>query len=165
MGSDQTILKKILVMTLDDIYLKDIGLIISKKRIQIKDEIGFCNYENKGKNIIYTFLSSKIKRTWIHHFTGTYGTIIVNEGNDIINDNKEIENILNSKILQKRPLLLVYDKNKIFEKDNRYLEKLRYSLLNKQINYNVIYIDFKANHINSELLYGLDWLYGQIMKI
>ncbi len=165
MGSDSTIVRKILVMSLDDAYLKYIGLIIAQKRIQIKDEIGFCNYENEGKNLIYTFLSSKIKRTWIHHFSGTYGTIIVNEGNDIINDNKEIENILNSKILEKRPVLIVYDKNKILEKDNKYLESLRYYLSSKEIVYNVIYIDFKVNHLNSEILYGLDWLYKQIMKI
>ncbi len=165
MGSEPIILRKILVMTFDDSYLKDIGDIIAKKRINISDEIGFCNYENQSKNLIYTFLSCKIRRTWLHHFSGTYGTIIINEGLDIIGNNKEIENILSSKILQKRPLLIVYDKNKILEKDNRYLEMLRYTLSSKQINYNIIYIDFKINHLNSELLYGLDWLYKQIMKI
>ena len=165
MGSDQTILRKILIMTFDDSYLKDIGQIIAQKRIQMIEEIGFCNYENKNKNLIYTLLSSKNRRTWLHHYTGTYGTIIINEGENINDNNKEIENILNSKVLQKRPLLLVYDKNKIIEKDNRDLENLRFSLSTKQINYNVIYLDFKANHLNSELLYGLDWLYKQIMKI
>ena len=165
MGSDPIILRKILVMTFDDSYLKDIGDIIAKKRINILEDLGFCNYENTNKNLIYTFLSSNIRRTWLHHFTGTYGTIIINEGLDIIEDNKEIENILSSKILQKRPVLIVYDKNKIFEKDNRYLEMLRYTLSMKKINYNVVYIDFKINHSNSELLYGLDWLYKQIMNI
>ena len=165
MGSDPIILRKILVMTFDDSYLKDIGDIIAKKRINILEDLGFCNYENTNKNLIYTFLSSNIRRTWLHHFTGTYGTIIINEGLDIIEDNKEIENILSSKILQKRPVLIVYDKNKIFEKDNRYLEMLRYTLSMKKINYNVVYIDFKINHSNSELLYGLDWLQKQIMKI
>ena len=66
----------------------------------------------QSKGLIYTFLSSKNRRTWIHHYTGTYGTIIINEGINIIDNNKEIENILSSKILRKRPLLLVYDKNK-----------------------------------------------------
>ena len=165
MGSDQTITRKILIMTFDDDYLKDIGEIITKKRIQIIDEIGFYNHENKNKNLIYTLLSSKNKRTWLHHYAGTYGTIIINEGIDNNDNNKEIENILNSKILQKRPLLIVYDKNKILEKDNRNLEMLRYSLSNKNINYNVIYIDFKINHLNSELLYGLDWLNKKIIKI
>ncbi len=165
MGSEQTILRKILIMTFDDSYLKDIGQIIAQKRIQMNEEIGFCNYENKSKNLIYTLLSSKNRRTWLHHYTGTYGTIIINEGENINDNNKEIENILNSKVLQKRPLLLVYDKNKILEKDNRDLENIRFSLSTKQINYNVIYLDFKANHLNSELLYGLDWLNKQIMKI
>ena len=165
MGSEPAILRKILVMTFDDSYLKDIVKIIAKKRIQLVEGIGFCNYENQRKGLIYTFLSSKNRRTWIHHYSGTYGTIIINEGTNIIDSNKEIENILNSKILIKRPLLLVYDKNKILEKDNRYLEMLRFSLSNKQINYNVMYIDFKNNHLNSELLYGLDWMYKQILKI
>ena len=165
MGSEQDILRKILIMTFDDSYLKDIGQIIAQKRIQMNEEIGFCNYENKSKNLIYTLLSSKNRRTWLHHYTGTYGTIIINEGENINDNNKEIENILNSKILQRRPLLLVYDKNKILEKDNRDLENLRFSLSAKQINYNVIFLDFKANHLNSELLYGLDWLNKQIMKI
>ena len=165
MGSEQDILRKILIMTFDDSYLKDIGQIIAQKRIQMNEEIGFCNYENKSKNLIYTLLSSKNRRTWLHHYTGTYGTIIINEGENINDNNKEIENILNSKVLQRRPLLLVYDKNKILEKDNRDLENLRFSLSAKQINYNVIFLDFKANHLNSELLYGLDWLNKQIMKI
>ena len=165
MGNEQAILRKILIMTFDDSYLKDIGQIIAQKRIQMNEEIGFCNYENKNKNLIYTLLSSKNRRTWLHHYTGTYGTIIINEGENINDNNKEIENILNSKVLQRRPLLLVYDKNKILEKDNRDLENLRFSLSAKQINYNVIFLDFKVNHLNSELLYGLDWLNKQIMKI
>ena len=151
-------------MTFDDNYLKDIGEIITKKRIPIINE-DFYNYENKNKNLIYTLLSCKNKRIWLHHYVGTYGTIIINEGTNINDNNIEIENILNSKILQKRPLLIVYDKNKILDKDNRSLEMLRYSLSNKNINYNVIYIDFKINHLNSELLYGLDWLNNKIMKI
>ena len=164
MGSEPTILRKILVMTFDDNYLKDIGEIITKKRIPIINE-DFYNYENKNKNLIYTLLSCKNRRTWLHHYVGTYGTIIINEGTNINDNNIEIENILNSKILQKRPLLIVYDKNKIFDKDHRILEMLRYTLSNKNINYNVIYIDFKTNHLNSEFLYGLDWLNSQIMKI
>ena len=165
MGSESQIFRKILVMTFDDNYLKDIGEIITKKKIQLNEETGYLNYENKNKNLIYTLLSSQIKRTWYHHYTGTYGVIIINEGLDVNNNETEIINILNSNIIQKRPLLLVYDKKKILEKDNRYLEHLRFILTQKQIIYNVIYIDFKVNKKNSELLYGLDWLYKQIMKI
>ena len=40
--------------------------------------------------------------------------------------------MLFSKILRKRPLLLVYDKNKILEKDNRYLELLPNVTFNDQ---------------------------------
>ena len=165
MGSESPIFRKILVMTFNDNYLKDIGEIITKKKIQLNEETGYLNYENKSKNLIYTLLSSQIKRTWYHHYTGTYGIIIINEGLDVNNNETEIINILNSNIIQKRPLLLVYDKKKILEKDNRYLEHLRFILTQKQIIYNVIYIDFKVNKKNSELLYGLDWLYKQIMKI
>ena len=165
MGNESPILRKILVMTFDDNYLKDIGEIITKKKIQLYEEQGYLNYENKNKNLIYTLLSSQIKRTWYHHFTGAYGVIIINEGTDINNNETEIINIINSSIIRKRPLLLVYDKKKILEKDNRYLEHLRFILSQKQIIYNVIYIDFKVNKKNSELLYGLDWLYKQIMKI
>ena len=165
MGADKSILRKILVMAFDDYYLKSIGEIITKKRIQLYEETGYLNFENQNKNLIYTLLSSQIKRKWYHHYSGTYGIIIVNEGSNISENMEEIFNVINSNILKKRPLLLVYDKNKIFEKDNKYLENLRFSLSKKQIIYNVIYVDFKENKKNSELLYGLDWLYKQILKI
>ena len=165
MGSEHPILRKILIMTFDDSYLRDIGEIITRKRIQLFDETGYINYENKNKNIIYTLLSSQIKRSWYHHFTGAYGAIIINEAKDVSDNTNDFVNILNSQIMQKRPLLIVYDKKKILEKDNRYLEHLRYILSDKKIIYNVIYIDFKVNKRNSELLYGLDWLHKQIMKI
>ena len=165
MGSDPEILRKILVMTFDDSYLRDAGEIITKKKIRTIEDTGYINFENKDKNIIYTFLSNQILRTWYHHFTGTYGVIIINEGINFNDNINEISNLLNSKILIKRPFLIVYDKKKILEKDNKHLEHLRYLLSSKQIVYNVIYIDFKINHLNSELLYGLDWLNKQIMKI
>ena len=165
MGSDNTILRKILIMTFDDNYIKNIGKIISRKKIFIDDEIGFVNYENENKNIIYTFLSSKNRRTWLHHFVGAYGIIIINEGLKAPDDINEIENIFKSKVLEKKPLLLLYDKKKILQKDYKHLEDIRYLLLNKNINFNVQYIDFKVNHGNSELLYGLHWLDKQIFKI
>ena len=59
----------------------------------------------------------------------------------------------------------MYDKKKILEKDNKHLEYIRYLLSIKQVIYNVIYIDFKIEHSTNELLYGLDWLNKQIMKI
>ena len=90
MGNGQNILRKILIMTFDDNYLKDIGQIIAKRRIKLIEDIGFCNYENKNKNLIFTFLSCKSKRTWLHHYTGTYGVIIINEGININENNIEI---------------------------------------------------------------------------
>ena len=165
MGSQQHILRKILVISFDDGYLKDIGEIITKKRLQSFGETGYINYENKNNNLIFTLLSNQIKIRWYHHYAGAYGAIIINEGNEINNNMNDLVNILNSDIMQRLPLLFVYDKKKIFEKDNRYLENLRYFLYNKKIIFNVIYIDFKVNKKNSELLYGLDWLYKQIMKI
>ena len=167
MGSGNTTLKKILVMTFDDDYINDIGNIIAKKDIKIQDGIDFCNYENKDKNIIFTFLSSKNRRTWLHHYIGSYGTIIIYESKDYLTDdnNKEIENILNSQVLQKRPLLLLFDKTKMFYKSNENLESLRYMLNKKNIIFNIQYIDFKVNRLNSELLYGLDWLEKQIRKL
>ena len=167
MGNKSNTLKKILVMTFDDDYIKFIGKIIARKDIQMQDELGFCNYENKDKHIIYTFLSSKSRRTWLHHYIGSYAIIIIDESKDSLNDdnNKEIENILSSQILQKRPLLLLFDKTKMFYKSNENLESLRYILNKKKITFNIQYIDFEVSHLNSELLYGLDWLERQIRKM
>ena len=153
-------------MTFDDSYIKDISKLITKREFEIPNEIGFCNYENREQNFIYTFLSCKNRRTWLHHFGGTYGTIIINELENSLDmtNNKEIENILNSQILQKRPLLLLFDKNKIWYKGNEKIESLRYMLDQKKIKYNIQDIDFKVNYYNSELLYGLDWLEREIRK-
>ena len=101
-------------MTFDDSYLKDAGEIITKKKIRAIEDTGYINFENKDKNIIYTFLSNQILRTWYHHFTGTYGVIIINEGINFNDNINEISNLLNSKILIKRPFLIVYDKKKIY---------------------------------------------------
>ena len=165
MGNEHEIIRKIIIMTFDDSYLKDIYNIITKQKMGLIDDTGYFNYEDKNTNVIYTFLSEKIKRSWYHHFMGTYGAIIINEGNNFSDNMKEINNILNSEIILKKPILIVYDKNKILKKDNRFLEDLRYNFSEKKIIYNIIYIDFKINHSNSELFYGLDWLYKQIMKI
>ena len=95
MGTEQPILRKILVMAFDDYYLKSIGEIITKKRIQLYEETGYLNFENQNKNLIYTLLSSQIKRKWYHHYSGTYGIIIVNEGSNISENMEEIFNVIN----------------------------------------------------------------------
>ena len=161
MGCAPTVLRKILIITYDDEYLKAISHIITQKTFEIKD-INFINHRNNVRNILYTFLSNKQKWTWIHQFNGTYGTIIVYEGKDADNI-KEIENILNSSILHKRPLLLLFDKNKITDKEYQFFETIRYNLSLKNVKMLVQFIDFSFNHSNSELLYGLDWLYQEIM--
>ena len=162
MGCGATILKKILIITFDDEYLEAISHIITKKEFEINQSTNFINYRNTIKNILFTFLSNRQKWTWIHHFSGTYGTIIIYEGKDTINNIKEIENILNSKTLHKRPLLLLFDKNKIINKQYNFFEIIRYNLSLQNIKMLVQFIDFSINHNNSELLYGLDWLFNQI---
>lgn len=162
MGCGATILKKILIITFDDQYLKDISHIITNKEYEINENTNFINHKNNVKNILYTFLSNKQKWTWIHHFTGTYGTIIIYEGKDTENNILEIENILNSKILHKRPLILLFDKNKINDKDYKFFETIRYNLSLQNVKFIVQFIDFSINHFNSEVLYGLEWLYHQI---
>ena len=165
MGCGATILKKVLIMIFDDSYLKDICYIITSKNLEISNQVNFYNFKNKTKNILYTFLSNTQRWTWIHHYSGTYGTIIVYEGDDTLDNIKEIENIMNSKYLIKRPLLLLFDKNKILEKDHSLIETLRYNLLKINIKLMVQFIDFKENKQNSELLYGIEWLEDEIRKI
>ena len=162
MGCGATILKKILIITFDDQYLKAIIHIITNKEFEINENTNFINFRNKPKNILYTFLSYRQKWTWIHHYTGTYATIIIYEGKDMENNIKEIENIMNSKILHKRPLLLLFDKSKLFEKDYQFFETIRYNLLTQNIKLLVQFIDFSINHNNSEALYGIEWLYHEI---
>ena len=161
MGCAATVLRKILVITYDDEYLKAIAHIITQRTFEINDN-NFINHRNHAKNILYTFLSNRQKWTWIHQFNGTYGTIIIYEGKDADNT-KEIENILNSSILHKRPLLLLFDKNKIVDKECQFFETIRYNLSLQNVKILVQFIDFSVNHSNSELLYGLDWLFQEII--
>ena len=162
MGCGVTILKKILVLTYDDKYLKAICKIIANKEFDINENTNFINYKYKQKNIIFTFLSNKQKWTWLHHFSGTYGTIIIQEGSETYNNINEINNILNSNILHKRPLIIVFDKNTIEEKDFRFLEDIRYNLYKKNIRFIIQFIDFSDNKNNLELYYGLEWLFHEI---
>ena len=162
MGCGVTILKKILVLTYDDKYLKAICKIIANKEFDINENTNFINYKYKQKNIIFTFLSNKQKWTWLHHFSGTYGTIIIYEGSETYNNINEINNILNSNILHKRPLIIVFDKNTIEEKDFRFLEDIRYNLYKKNIRFIIQFIDFSDNKNNLELYYGLEWLFHEI---
>ena len=158
MGCGVTVIKKILVLTYDDQYLKTIYKIIANKEFEIKEGTNFINHRFKQKNIIFTFLSNKQKWTWLHHFSGTYGTIIIYEGNETNNNFNELDTILNSNVLNKRPLVLIFDKSKLGNKDYIFIEEMRFNLLKRNIKFNIQFIDFSNNDANTELFYGLDWL-------
>ena len=165
MGCCSVILKKIVIVTYDDSYLAYIGKVISKTDLKINKNSNFTNYTNKYKNILYTFLSNKDKWTWIHHYSGSCGTIIIYEGEGLENNITDLENIMKSKILQKKPLLLIFDKKKISKKKIEYFEKLRYYLASENIRFLIQFIDFNSNYSHSEILYGLEWLYDEINYI
>ena len=162
MGCGVTVIKKILVLTYDDQYLKTIYKIIANKELEIKEGTNFINHRFKQKNIIFTFLSNKQKWTWLHHFSGTYGTIIIYEGNETNNNFNELDTILNSNVLNKRPLVLIFDKSKLGNKDYIFIEEMRFNLLKRNIKFNIQFIDFSNNDANTELFYGLDWLFNEI---
>ena len=162
MGCGATVLKKILVLTYDDQYLKAISQIITNKEFDIKEDTNFINYRFKQKNILFTFLSNKQKWTWLHHYSGTYGTIIIYEGNETQNNFNELDTILNSNVLNKRPLILIFDKSKLGDKDYILLEEIRYNLFKRNIKFNIQFIDFSNNNNNAEVYYGLDWLFSEI---
>ena len=162
MGCGVTVIKKILVLTYDDQYLKTIYKIIANKEFEIKEGTNFINHRIKQKNIIFTFLSNKQKWTWLHHFSGTYGTIIIYEGNETNNNFNELDTILNSNVLNKRPLVLIFDKSKLGNKDYIFIEEMRFNLLKRNIKFNIQFIDFSNNDANTELFYGLDWLFNEI---
>ena len=162
MGCGVTVIKKILVLTYDDQYLKTIYKIIANKEFEIKEGTNFINHRFKQKNIIFTFLSNKQKWTWLHHFSGTYGTIIIYEGNETNNNFNELDTILNSNVLNKRPLVLIFDKSKLGNKDYIFIEEMRFNLLKRNIKFNIQFIDFSNNDANTEIFYGLDWLFNEI---
>ena len=98
----------------------------------------------------------------MHHFSGTYGTIIIYEGNETNNNFNELDTILNSNVLNKRPLVLIFDKSKLGNKDYIFIEEMRFNLLKRNIKFNIQFIDFSNNDANTELFYGLDWLFNEI---
>jgi hypothetical protein len=162
MGCGVTILKKILVLTFDDNYLKVVSHMITDKEFEINENTNFINFKYRQKNILFTFLSNRQKWTWLHHFSGTYGIIIIYEGNDVRNNINEIENILNSNVLNKRPLILIFDKSSLEDKDYTVLEKIRFNLYKRNIKFIIQFIDFSNNNKNLELYYGLEWLFHEI---
>ena len=163
MGTGNICLKKILVMSFNDLFLPQFTKITFKKVISIPDDIGFYTFANKEYKTIYTFLSSKIRRIWIHHFIGTHGIIILYEGNKLNNNIYEIINILSNSNLNNIPILFIINKN--IEIDFEYIEDLRYHLCMKKINFNIIFINFDDHSNDNEIFYGIDWLQDNISQI
>ncbi len=163
MGVGKISLKKILVMSFDDSLLPSFSKIIFKKIITIPEDIGFYNLTNKDNSSIYTFLSSKIRRIWIHHFIGTHGIIILYEGEESKDNISEIISILSNPYLENVPVLFIMSKK--LEKDYDYLEKLRFNLYVKSILFNIIFINFDIRTKENELFYGIDWLQDNLYQI
>ena len=163
MGVGKISLKKILVMSFDDSLLPSFSKIIFKKIITIPEDIGFYNLTNKDNGSIYTFLSSKIRRIWIHHFIGTHGIIILYEGEESKDNISEIMSILSNPYLENVPVLFIMSKK--LEKDYDYLEKLRFNLYVKSILFNIIFINFDIRTKENELFYGIDWLQDNLYQI
>lgn len=163
MGVGKISLKKILVMSFDDPFLPSFTKIIFKKIITIPEDIGFYNLTNKDNGSIYTFLSSKIRRIWIHHFIGTHGIIILYEGEESKDNISEIMSILSNSYLENVPVLFIMSKK--LEKDYDYLEKLRFNLYVKSILFNIIFINFDIRTKENELFYGIDWLQDNLYQI
>lgn len=163
MGVGKISLKKILVMSFDDSLLPSFSKIIFKKIITIPEDIGFYNLTNKDNSSIYTFLSSKIRRIWIHHFIGTHGIIILYEGEESKDNISEIMSILSNSYLENVPVLFIMSKK--LEKDYDYLEKLRFNLYVKSILFNIIFINFDIRTKENELFYGIDWLQDNLYQI
>lgn len=163
MGAGNISLKKILVMSFNDLLLPEFTRITFKKVVSIPDDIGFYTLTNKDNKTIYTFLSSKIRRIWIHHFIGTHGIIILYEGNKLNNNIYEIINILSNSNLNNIPILFIINKN--IEIDFEYIEDLRYHLCMKKINFNIIFINFDDHSNDNEIFYGIDWLQDNISQI
>lgn len=158
------ILRKVLIMTFEDKYLYKLSQILLKKSIEIQQDLGFTNHEDKEKNILYTFLSSKVKRTWIHHFTGTYGIVLILEGEGTDRNITEIDNLFKCPALRKIPILVVLDKEKFGNKGFEYIEKIRESFQDKDFLVFFQYVNFNADYASNELNYGLNWLEMEMLK-
>jgi len=155
--------RKILVLSFDEEYLKQMANALSKTDIEINDAIGF-----KNDDIIYKKLSLKLwyltvnnRHLWKHHFIGTQGLIINFAFKEKVKDERiiyEVLNVLNDHNIAGLPVLLLLDYN---NKDPGVVESLRKEMNNqmdeeklKMVKFH--YIDFD-NDIN-QIKYGLDWL-------
>ena len=155
--------KKTLLMFFNDNYIEKICKVVLKaKNVQIPEELGFLNI-TKNSNLIYTILSSKMRRIWLHHFLGTHAVILIINSNDIKENINEIISILGNNSIKHCPILIIIDKINNNSNINE-LENLRYELSLKNIEYNFVSVNFDELMFNCELFYGIDWIDEHINK-
>ena len=155
--------RKVLILSFEEEYLKQIAKALSKIDIQINDAIGF-----KNDDIIYNKLSLKLwyltvnnRHLWKHHFIGSQGLILNFSFKEKVKDERiiyEVMNVLNDQNIVGLPVLLVIDIN---NKDRGVVENLRKEMNNqmsedklKMVKFD--YVDFD-NDIN-QIKLGFDWL-------
>ena len=155
--------RKVLVLSFDEEYLKQMSKCLSKIDIEINDAIGF-----KNDDIIYKKLSLKFwyltvnnRHLWKHHFIGTQGLILNFSFKERVKDQRiiyEVMNVLNDQNIVGIPVLIVLDVN---NKDQGVVENLRKEMNNqmtdeklKMVKFH--YVDFD-NDIN-QIKVGFDWL-------
>ena len=155
--------KKTLLMFFNDNYIEKICKVVLKaKNVQIPEELGFLNI-TKNSNLIYTILSSKMRRIWLHHFLGTHAVILIINSDDIKENINEIISILGNNSIKHCPILIIIDKINNNSNINE-LENLRYELSLKNIEYNFVSVNFDELMFNCELFYGIDWIDEHINK-
>ena len=155
--------KKTLLMFFNDNYIEKICKVVLKaKNVQIPEELGFLNI-TKNSNLIYTILSSKMRRIWLHHFLGTHAVILIINSDDIKENINEIISILGNNSIKHCPILIIIDKINNNSNINE-LENLRYELSLKNIEYNFVSVNFDEIMFNCELFYGIDWIDEHINK-
>ena len=155
--------KKTLLMFFNDNYIEKICKVVLKaKNVQIPEELGFFNL-TKNSNLIYTILSSKMRRIWLHHFLGTHAVILIINSDDIKENINEIISILGNNSIKHCPILIIIDKINNNSNINE-LENLRYELSLKNIEYNFVSVNFDELMFNCELFYGIDWIDEHINK-
>ena len=155
--------RKVLILSFEEHYLKQIAKALSNIDIEINDSIGF-----KNNDINYNKLSLKLwyltvnnRHLWKHHFIGTQGVILDFSFKERVKDERiiyEVMNVLNDQNIVGIPVLLVIDLN---NKDQGVVESLKKEMNNqmtedklKMVKFH--YVDFE-NDID-QLKKGFDWL-------
>ena len=141
----------------------ELSQILLNLPISIDPSVGFKNIATLNNKLIYTFLSSQMRRVWIHHFIGAKGIILIYEGDSVFHNVKEITNIFVNANLKDVPILILFDIAKVDPRNNA-AELLRQTLNEYKIKYNTSYVNFEKSSSTNSLFYGIDWLEKE-MKI